>query len=142
MASDHFFPWVETAAYARFKIPSGDWESGSFVLYCESMSAADGAPRKSIRFPPKSCTEDRAENEAVRILEPFVSYFVVFCFLLSEASAYQARLLPKRDANRKIGIGVIRTRNMPIFIGSPGMTSGRSASNAVSASRTTCSTET
>ena len=44
VASDHFFPWVENAAYARFKIPSGDWESGSFVLYCKSMSAADGAP--------------------------------------------------------------------------------------------------
>ena len=47
-----------------------------------------------------------------------------------------------RDAHRNIGIGVSRTRNIPSFIAKPGMTSGRSASSAVSASCTTFSTET
>ncbi len=47
-----------------------------------------------------------------------------------------------RDNKRKIGIGIIRTRNIPSFIGKPGITSGRFASNAVSASRTTRSTGT
>src|SRR5438132_979338 len=46
------------------------------------------------------------------------------------------------DSNRKIGNGIILTRNIPIFIGKPGITSGRSASSAASASRTTSSTET
>ena len=42
----------------------------------------------------------------------------------------------------KIDIGVMRTRNMPSFIASPGITSGRSDSTAASASRAVFSTET
>src|SRR5438309_2207485 len=41
-----------------------------------------------------------------------------------------------------IDSGVMRTRNMAIFITKPGITSGRSASTAASASRTVFSTET
>ena len=44
-----------------------------------------------------------------------------------------------RDNKRKIGIGIIRARNITSFIANPGMTSGRSASNPASPWRTTCS---
>jgi hypothetical protein len=43
-----------------------------------------------------------------------------------------------RDNKRKIGIGITRARNITTFIASPGMTSGRSASNPASPWRTTC----
>ena len=42
------------------------------------------------------------------------------------------RFAPSRRANRKIDIGVMRTRNMPSFIARPGITSGRSTSTAAS----------
>src|SRR5207244_8081585 len=76
VASDHFFPWVENAAYARFKIPSGDWESGSFVLYCESMSAADGAPPEVDTIPAKILNrrsrikQSRSHYRTIRFLLP------------------------------------------------------------------------
>ena len=47
-----------------------------------------------------------------------------------------------RATHRRTGIGINRARSINTFIANPGMTSGRSASSAASASRTTCSTVT
>ena len=84
-------------------------------------------------------------GSADRIIDFIVSHGLRLEWLIEthvHADHLSAAPYIQRRLGGKIGIGVMRTRNVPSFMTKPGITMGLSDSIPASASRTTCSTET
>ncbi len=93
------------------------------------------------------CYNFRDHHQSSGILQraqlvPSIAVFGRLSGYTSGLTASQPRIGTSRNSKRNAGIGSALLTNITNFIANPGITSGRSASSAASASRTTCSTGT